>query len=138
MGFDATIDVNAVSARLHGFVASDICTLVKRTFVKNLNQKVTEEILTDNIKFVTPSAMKTVSVSVQPVRWADIGGSDRIRKSLRQLIEWPLKYPDKMKSLGIRSPRGVLLYGPPGCSKARVPTQKHTRKIYTEKAHTKT
>ena len=46
----------------------------------------------ENIKFVTPSAMKTVSVSVQKVKWTDIGGSDRIRKSLRQLIEWPRVY----------------------------------------------
>ena len=122
MGFGKDINAEQVAARLHGFVASDICALVKRAFVQTLKSKmdVTEEGLVECIKFVTPSAMKTVAVSVQKVRWADIGGSDRIRKSLQQLIEWPLKYPDKMKSLGIRSPRGVLLYGPPGCSKTMI------------------
>ena len=61
-----------------------------------------------------------MQVEVQRVRWVDIGGSERIRRSLRQLIEWPLKYPDKIRQLGISPPRGVLLYGPPGCSKTMI------------------
>ena len=54
------------------------------------------------------------------VRWSDIGGYDSVRKSLHQLVEWPLKYPDQMKKLKLSPPNGVLLYGPPGCSKTMV------------------
>jgi len=54
------------------------------------------------------------------VKWDDIGGYEQVRTSLRQLVEWPLRYPDKMKKLKIKPPKGVLLYGPPGCSKTMV------------------
>lgn len=33
------------------------------------------------------------------------------------MVEWPLKHPEMFRNLGISPPRGVLLYGPPGCSK---------------------
>lgn len=34
-----------------------------------------------------------------------------------QVVEWPLKYPELFASFNLPPPRGVLLYGPPGCSK---------------------
>ena len=61
-----------------------------------------------------------MAVSVSKVRWDDIGGYENVRTSLRQLVEWPLRYPDKMEKLNIKAPKGVLLYGPPGCSKTMV------------------
>jgi AAA family ATPase len=116
------IRITEIAERLHGFVASDICSLMKKAFLKSLelDKKLESDDILNCIKLITPSAMKTVSVSVQKVFWKDIGGSDSIRKSLCQLVEWPLKYPQKIKELGIRPPRGVLLYGPPGCSKTMI------------------
>jgi AAA family ATPase len=35
----------------------------------------------------------------------------------QQVVEWPLQRPELFASLGISPPKGVLLYGPPGCSK---------------------
>merc|ERR1712048_304304 len=61
-----------------------------------------------------------MAVSVKPVRRDDIGGGERMRRSLVQLVEWPLKYGAEMKKLKITPPRGVLLYGPPGCSKTMI------------------
>jgi transitional endoplasmic reticulum ATPase len=51
------------------------------------------------------------------VRWTDIGGMDYVKQSLREVAEWPLLYPELFASMGISPPKGVLLYGPPGCSK---------------------
>ncbi|RKP09240.1 P-loop containing nucleoside triphosphate hydrolase protein [Thamnocephalis sphaerospora] len=66
---------------------------------------------------VTPSLLRSTQVDVTPTRWEDIGGLDDAKKMLRQAVEWPLKYAASFQRLGLKAPRGVLLYGPPGCSK---------------------
>lgn len=54
------------------------------------------------------------------MKWNDIGGQDDIKLKLKQVVEWPLKHPEAFKRMGITPPRGVLLYGPPGCSKTMI------------------
>jgi len=54
------------------------------------------------------------------VKWTDIGGQDDIKLKLKQVVEWPLQHPEAFKRMGITPPRGVLLYGPPGCSKTMI------------------
>jgi AAA family ATPase len=54
------------------------------------------------------------------VRWEDIGGLDELKLALKQAVEWPLKRPDAFRKFGITPPKGVLMYGPPGCSKTMV------------------
>lgn len=49
--------------------------------------------------------------------WSDIGGGADLQQQLREAVEWPLSHPEAFRRMGIRPPRGVLLYGPPGCSK---------------------
>jgi proteasome regulatory subunit len=51
------------------------------------------------------------------VRYSDIGGLDEQIRELREVIELPLKHPELFAELGIEPPKGVLLYGPPGCGK---------------------
>jgi proteasome regulatory subunit len=50
-------------------------------------------------------------------RYSDIGGLSEQVRELREVIELPLKYPHLFRELGIEPPKGVLLYGPPGCGK---------------------
>ena len=66
---------------------------------------------------VEPSALREVLVEVPKVRWDDIGGLDGVKQELRESVELPLSQPEKFKKMGIQPPRGVLLYGPPGCGK---------------------
>mgnify|MGYP001803356826 CR=1 FL=1 len=54
------------------------------------------------------------------VRWTDIGGQADLKQKLIQAIVWPLQHADKFQILGIKPPRGVLMYGPPGCSKTMI------------------
>jgi len=54
------------------------------------------------------------------VSWSDIGGQEELKLKLRQAVEWPLKHPEAFARLGIRPPRGLLMYGPPGCSKTMI------------------
>jgi SpoVK/Ycf46/Vps4 family AAA+-type ATPase len=58
-----------------------------------------------------------VFVETTQVRWSDIGGQDSVKQKLRECVEWPLTHKDTFKRLGVQAPKGVLLYGPPGCSK---------------------
>jgi SpoVK/Ycf46/Vps4 family AAA+-type ATPase len=93
------------------------------------------------LSVVRPSAMREVSVEVPRVHWTDIGGQVDVKKRLQevcdfflssdhqhtcdfkyqlsifQAVEWPLLHPEAFTRLGIQPPKGILLYGPPGCSK---------------------
>lgn len=54
------------------------------------------------------------------VSWSDIGGLEDVKLKLKQAVEWPLKHPGSFIRMGIQPPKGVLLYGPPGCSKTMI------------------
>ncbi|KAF9429990.1 hypothetical protein BGZ94_008721 [Podila epigama] len=64
-----------------------------------------------------PSLQRGYGVVVEPVRWTDIGGLESVKMQLRQAVEWPVLHKDTFARLGLKAPRGILLYGPPGCSK---------------------
>lgn len=66
---------------------------------------------------VGASVARSVVKEFPPASWDDIGGLDGVKKKLKQAVEWPITRADAMRRLGIRSPRGVLLHGPPGCAK---------------------
>ncbi|KAJ4965875.1 hypothetical protein NE237_017724 [Protea cynaroides] len=66
---------------------------------------------------VRPSAMREVLLEVPKVRWDDVGGQTEVKKQLMEAVEWPQKHQDAFERIGTRPPTGVLLFGPPGCSK---------------------
>uniref|UniRef100_A0A8C3MDS9 vesicle-fusing ATPase n=1 Tax=Geospiza parvula TaxID=87175 RepID=A0A8C3MDS9_GEOPR len=72
------------------------------------------------MKNVRPSAMREVAIDVPKVSWSDIGGLEDVKLKLKQAVEWPLKHPESFIRMGIQPPKGVLLYGPPGCSKTMI------------------
>lgn len=51
------------------------------------------------------------------VSYADIGGLDAQKQEVREAVELPLTHFELYQQIGIDPPRGVLLYGPPGCGK---------------------
>uniref|UniRef100_G1QCX9 non-chaperonin molecular chaperone ATPase n=1 Tax=Myotis lucifugus TaxID=59463 RepID=G1QCX9_MYOLU len=69
---------------------------------------------------VRPSATREVAVDVPSVSRSDIGRLENIKLKLKQAVEWPLKHPESFTRMGIQPPKGVLLYGPPGCSKMMI------------------
>lgn len=69
---------------------------------------------------VRPSAMREVQIEVPNVKWSDIGGQENLKLILRQAVEWPLKHAESFVRMGITPPRGVLMFGPPGCSKTMI------------------
>ncbi|MEM1686880.1 MAG: proteasome-activating nucleotidase [Zestosphaera sp.] len=51
------------------------------------------------------------------VRYSDVGGLKEQIRELREVVELPLKNPELFREMGIEPPKGILLYGPPGCGK---------------------
>ncbi|MCD6368023.1 MAG: CDC48 family AAA ATPase [Candidatus Aenigmarchaeota archaeon] len=133
------VDLNELAERTHGFVGADLEALAKEAAMHVLrrvipelskleeDEPIPEEILKKlkvkkedfeyALKIVQPSAMREVLVEVPNVKWSDIGGLDEVKEKLRESVEWPLKYPDAFKRLGITPAKGILLYGPPGTGK---------------------
>ena len=64
--------------------------------------------------------MREILVEVPNVTWKDIGGMNELKKLLQQAVEWPTKYADGFKRFNVKPPRGLLMYGPPGCSKTLI------------------
>lgn len=131
------VDLDHYADITHGFVGADIEALCKEAAMSALRRilpevkleeevipaevleklQVTKEDFDNALKMVEPSAMREVLVEVPNVHWEDIGGLEGAKQELREAIEWPLKYPDAFKRIGIEPPRGILLYGPPGTGK---------------------
>jgi transitional endoplasmic reticulum ATPase len=138
MPLNKDVDLKELAESTHGFVGSDIEGLCKeaamcslRRLLPELNleedRKVPRELLEklvvtrrdflEALKVVRPSALREVLVEVPKVRWSDIGGLEDVKQALKEAVEWPLKHKDAFKRLGIRPPKGVLLYGAPGTGK---------------------
>ena len=66
---------------------------------------------------VRPSALREVAVEVPKVAWDDVGGLGDVKQRLKEAVEWSERHPDAMRRVGAKPPKGILLYGPPGCSK---------------------
>ncbi|HTY43668.1 MAG TPA: CDC48 family AAA ATPase [Patescibacteria group bacterium] len=138
-GMPLTKNVNLVdlASVTHGFVGADLEALAKEAAMNVLrsqlnkikleeeaippeileNLVVRQEDFTEALKVVRPSAMREVLVETPNVTWEQVGGLDTIKKELKEAVEWPMKFPDAFKRMGIRPSRGILLYGPPGTGK---------------------
>ncbi|RMY73063.1 hypothetical protein D0863_04120 [Hortaea werneckii] len=66
---------------------------------------------------VRPTALREIFLETPKVRWSDIGGSESQKQRFDEIIGWPLHHPEMIEQLDLPAQKGVLLYGPPGCSK---------------------
>ncbi|MDO8642887.1 MAG: CDC48 family AAA ATPase [Candidatus Woesearchaeota archaeon] len=131
-------DLREIAGVTHGFVGADVAALAKETAMIVLRKvlpdlklseeeeiskevleklKITKEDFMEALKVVHPSAMREVLVEVPNITWDDIGGHEDVKQELKEAVEWPLKHAEAFQRLGIRPPRGILLYGPPGAGK---------------------
>ena len=125
------------AARTYGFVGADI-SAVSREAAMNALRRILPEIDLDEptipkeildrlvvqkddfeaaLREVSPSAMREILVEVPDVSWQDIGGLEPVKQLLVEAVEWPLRYAESFRRIGIDAPKGILLYGPPGTGK---------------------
>ncbi|OPY52203.1 MAG: VCP-like ATPase [Methanosaeta sp. PtaU1.Bin112] len=136
MPLDPSLDLKEIADATHGFVGADLYALCKEAAMRTLervfpdmdvsedipsevveNLRVTGEDFKAALQRIEPSAMREVFVEVAEVHWDDIGGLDDVKQSLIEAVEWPLQYPEAFNAVGVRPPRGILLYGLPGTGK---------------------
>lgn len=116
----------------HGYVAADLAALCSEAALTALRRVVTSErggcggeqpcsvTLADFQAAETrtrPSAMRELAFEIPKVSWEDIGGLEEVKQRIREAVELPFKEPEALRRLGVMPPRGILLHGPPGCSK---------------------
>lgn len=58
-----------------------------------------------------------IILEIPKVRWGDVGGQKEIKQQLKEAVEWPREHHEDCQRIGTRPPTGLLLFGPPGCSK---------------------
>src|SRR5699024_5738659 len=83
--------------------------------------RVDQDDLTDAIAVIRPlSRSGTEELSLGSITLDDVGDMVEVRQALTETVLWPLQHRESFERLGVEPPRGVLLYGPPGCGKTFV------------------
>ena len=137
MPLEKNVDLEKLSSITHGYVGADLSALAREAAMKTLRRilpkinledesipvEILETLRVTKSDFdkahmeVQPSAMREVFVESPNVKWEDIGGLENVKRELKEAIEWPMKYPEMFKRMGIKPPRGIFMFGPPGTGK---------------------
>lgn len=110
-----------LALKMSGWVYADVMSLIRE--LENLAQKFglgstfTLNQIEQTLKKINSSAVREITIKIPNVKWSDIGGYDQVKNELKKLVEWPIKHKHLYEKLNVKPPRGILLYGPPGCSK---------------------
>ncbi len=139
MGIDETSKntfLDKIADLTYGFVGADLAALARESAMNALRRylpeidldkpipaeilekmQVTENDFMEALKAIEPSSLREVTAEIPNVKWDDIGGLEQVKTELKEAVELPLLNPDVFKKLGIRAPKGFVLYGPPGVGK---------------------
>ncbi|HKP42419.1 MAG TPA: AAA family ATPase [Mycobacterium sp.] len=123
------LSLDEVAERTPGFVVADLAALVREAALRAAARAssdgkppvLTQDDLIGATTVIRPlSRSATEEVSVGSVTLDDVGDMIATKQALTEAVLWPLQHPDTFQRLGVAPPRGVLLYGPPGCGKTYV------------------
>jgi transitional endoplasmic reticulum ATPase len=137
MPISEDIDLKNLSSELHGYTGADIKSLCREAAMKSIRrylpeidletEKISSAVLQsmeiklvdfyDAMHEVVPTAMREFYVERPKVWWRDVGGLEEVKKSLTDNLITAIKEPSKFTKMGVRPPKGSLIYGPPGCGK---------------------
>jgi transitional endoplasmic reticulum ATPase len=139
MPLASDVKLEALASITHGFVGADLLSLTKEAAMRALRRympdidlekeipaetltkmKITEEDFSEAFREIQPSALREILVEIPDTTWSDVGGLEEARQELIEAIEWPIKEPRSFRRMGIKPPRGILLFGPPGTGKTLI------------------
>lgn len=123
------LKLDEIADRTPGFVRADLAALVREAALRaaarasddGKTPALTQDDLTGALSVIRPlSRSNTEEIAVGSVTLDDVGDMVHTKQALTEAVLWPLQHPDTFARLGVDPPRGVLLYGPPGCGKTFV------------------
>jgi transitional endoplasmic reticulum ATPase len=116
--------IEDLADRSPGFVAADLLALVREAGLRAAARQtdtptptVGAADFTAALEVVRPTAMGGARLDLAKVSLDDVGDMAEVKAAVTEAVLWPLQYPDTFDRLGVAPPRGLLLYGPPGCGK---------------------
>ncbi|MFD6855775.1 AAA family ATPase [Rhodococcus sp. NPDC060090] len=120
------LDLDAIAERTPGFVVADLAALCREAALRAASRasratdepKLTQDDLVGALEVIRPlSRSGSEELAIGSVSLDDVGDMVETKQALTEAVLWPLQHPDSFARLGVDPPRGVLLYGPPGCGK---------------------
>ncbi|WP_149361934.1 AAA family ATPase [Lolliginicoccus suaedae] len=123
------LDLEVIALRTPGFVAADLMALRRESALRAASRAsregapavIKQEDLLGALEVIRPlSRSGTEEISMGGITLEDVGDMVETKQALTESVLWPLRHPDTFARLGVQPPRGVLLYGPPGCGKTFV------------------
>ena len=131
------VNLKVLSSELNGYTGADMKSLCREAAMRSIRrylpeidletEKIPARILQsmevklidfyDAMREVVPTAMREFYVERSKVYWDDVGGLDNAKKTLEENLIIAMINPEKFSKMGIKPPKGALLYGPPGCGK---------------------
>jgi len=134
------VDLKAVAERTPGFVVADLVAVRREAAVAAAlrhgsrpaasasssggtdtveeSPRITQQDLLDAVGAVRPISMSSsATLQTGGITLDQVGDMAETKQALTEAVLWPLRYPDSFARLGVAPPRGVLVYGPPGCGK---------------------
>ena len=123
------LELDQIASRTPGFVAADLAALVREAALRAASRasadgrppKLNQDDLAGALSVIRPlSRSASEELTIGNVTLDDVGDMAEAKQALTEAVLWPLQHPDTFARLGVDPPRGVLLYGPPGCGKTFV------------------
>ena len=118
------LQLDEIAGKTPGFVAADVLALVREAGLRAAARQRQETAptlsaadFTAALEQVRATSMEGSQLDLEPLTLDDVGDMVEVKTALTEAVLWPLDYPDTFARLGVAPPRGLLLYGPPGCGK---------------------
>nr|WP_314144645.1 AAA family ATPase [uncultured Rhodococcus sp.] len=120
------VDLAEIASRTPGFVVADLSALTREAALRaaarasndSAAASLTQDDLVGALQVIRPlSRSGSEELAIGSLTLDDVGDMVETKQALTEAVLWPLRHPDSFARLGIEPPRGVLLYGPPGCGK---------------------
>ncbi|KAI5188595.1 transitional endoplasmic reticulum ATPase [Nematocida sp. AWRm77] len=130
-------DIEKIAKDTHGYTGSDLASLCSEAALQQIREKmhlfdldsdtldinvlnslaVSQANFEYGMRHTDPSSLRETVLEAPNISWSDIGGLEKVKQELQEMVQYPVEYPDLYREFGMSPSRGVLFYGPPGCGK---------------------